>query len=338
MKKIKIADKLIGKDEPTFVVAEVGQNHNGDIDLAKRLIKEAAQSGADAVKLQTIFAGGLVTDDDSGYKRLQALEFNLAQYQELSKTAGETGIIFFSTPFDERGVDLLEKLNVPVYKIASGDLTNHPLIEYVGQTGKPIIISTGAADIKEIKEAIASVGHKEIILLHCVSNYPASIEDINLRAMRAMEEVFKTPVGFSDHTEGTIAPLVAVALGASVIEKHFTLDKALPGPDHALSLDPGEFQGMIRDIRMVEKALGSPVKEAVASEKPIRKLARRGLKAKVDIKEGVRITGDMIAVLRPETGLAPQYLKEVIGRRAKQTIKRNEAISWEALEPPINFG
>ncbi|MBU1486604.1 N-acetylneuraminate synthase family protein [bacterium] len=332
MEKIKIANKLIGKGEPVFIIAEVGQNHNGDMDLAKRLIKEAARAGADAVKFQTIFAEGLVAEDDPGYERLKALEFGPGQHQELSKAAKEAGIIFFSTPFDEEGVDLLGKIDVPAYKIASGDLTNLPLIEYVAQKRRPVIISTGAAGMEEVQEAVAAVGHKEIILLHCVSNYPARLSDTNLRAIQEMEETFKVIVGFSDHTRGIIASMAAVALGASVIEKHFTLYKALPGPDHCLSLDPEEFQAMVRDIRMVEEALGNPAKEPAASELPIQKLARRGLKAKIEIKEGESITGEMVAILRPETGIEPKHIKEVMGRRAKKTIKKNEAITWSALD------
>lgn len=331
MEKIKIANKLIGKGEPVFVIAEVGQNHNGDMDLAKRLIKEAARAGADAVKFQTIFADGLVTDDDPGFERLKVLEFGPGQHQELSRIAKEAGIIFFSTPFDEKGVDLLGKIDVPLYKIASGDLTNLPLIEYVARKRRPVIISTGTAGMEEVKEAVAAVGHKEVILLHCVSNYPAKIKDVNLRAIQEMEKVFEMPVGFSDHTEGKMASFLAVASGALVIEKHFTVDKNLPGPDHLLSLDPDEFQEMVREIRMVEKALGNPAKEPAASELPIQKLARRGLKAKVEIKEGESITGEMVAILRPEIGITPKHLKEIIGRRAKSAIKKNEAITWEAL-------
>lgn len=332
MMKVKIGNKLIGKDEPTFIIAEVGQNHNGDMDLAKKLIREAARVGADAVKFQTIFAQGLLTEDDPGFERLKALEFDLGQHSQLKETAKEAGIIFFSTPFDREGVDLLEEIDVPLYKIASGDLTNLPLIEYVARKKKPVMISTGAAGTEEVQEAIAAVGHKEIILLHCVSNYPAALSNTNLRAIQEMGEIFKVIVGFSDHTQGIIASMVAVALGASVIEKHFTLDKALPGPDHCLSLDPKEFQAMVRDIRMVEEALGSAAKEPAASELPIQKLARRGLKAKIEIKEGESITGEMIAILRPATGIAPKHLKEVIGKRAKKTIKRNEAITWETLK------
>ena len=331
MIKIKIANKLIGKDEPVFIIAEVGQNHNGDIGLAKRLIQEAARVGADAVKFQTIFADGLVMENDPGHERLKALEFGPGQHQELSKVAKEAGIILFSTPFDKEGVDLLGKIDVPLYKIASGDLTNLPLIEYVARKRRPVIISTGAAKMEEVQEAVAAVGHKEIILLHCVSNYPAAIKSANLRAIQEMGKTFKVPVGFSDHTRGIIASMVAVALGASVIEKHFTLDKTLPGPDHCLSLDPEEFQAMVRDIRMVEEALGNPVKEPAASELPIQQLARRGLKAKTEIKEGESITSEMVAILRPEAGIAPKHLKEVIGRRAKKMIKKNEAITWEAL-------
>lgn len=332
MKKVKIANRLIGKDEPTFIIAEVGQNHNGDMNLAKRLIKEAARARADAVKFQTIFASGLVADDEVGFKRLKALEFDPWQHRKLSEAAKEAGIIFFSTPFDREGVDLLEEIDVPAYKIASGDLTNLPLIEYVGQTMKPLLISTGAARMEEVEEAIAAVGHKKVVLLHCVSNYPAKIEDVNLKAMIEMEKNFRMPVGFSDHTEGKIASILAVAVGALVIEKHFTLDKSLPGPDHLLSLNPDEFQEMVRKIRIVEKALGSPIKGPVASEIPIRKLARRGLKAKTEIKEGENIIEEMIAILRPERGIEPKHLKKVIGRRAKKRIKKNEAITWEALQ------
>jgi len=230
---------------------------------------------------------------------------------------------------------LLCELDVSVFKIGSGEITNFPLLRYIAKKGKPIILSTGMSTLGEVEEAlniIRSEGVEDIILLHCVSNYPAKIEDVNLRAMETLWQAFKVPVGFSDHTLGIIVPIAAVVLGAFVIEKHFTLDKNLPGPDHKASLEPDELKKMINAVRSVEKALGDGIKRPTGKEKEIKKVVRRGIVAKVDILEGTIITEDMLDVKRPGTGIEPKYMDIIVGRKTKEDIKKDELILMDKIE------
>lgn len=345
--KVKIGDKLVGEGEPVFIVAEVGSNHDQKLEQAKQLIDVAAGAGVDAVKFQTFVADKIVAkigqkakymekvSEESMYEIFKRIELPREWHSELAEYANKKGLIFLSSPFDKEAVDLLDALGVPAFKVASGELTNFSLLKYMAKKKKPIILSTGAATMKEVAEAISvikSAKNEKIILLHCVMNYPVADEDANLLAINAMKRRFKVPVGYSDHTLGVTAPVVAAALGAAVIEKHFTLSRELSGPDHFYAIEPGELKTMVNSVRMVGKLLGLPVKQPVKSEREILKLARRSIFAKVGIPAGATITGEMLAVLRPAIGLEPKYLEKVIGKQAKVNIKQYEPITWDKIQ------
>jgi N-acetylneuraminate synthase/N,N'-diacetyllegionaminate synthase len=349
MKKIKIGNKLIGDGEPCFIIAEAGVNHNGDVNLAKKLVDAAKDVGADAVKFQTFKAENVVVKDaqkaeyqkettgaeESQYEMIKKLELTEEDFRDLFDYAKNRDIIFSSSPFDKESVELLYELDVPAFKVGSGEITNFPLLKCIAKKGKPIILSTGMSTLGEVEEALKIIRSEEvndIILLHCVSNYPVKIENINLRAMETLKQAFKILVGFSDHTLGITMSIAAVALGACVIEKHFTLDRNLLGPDHKASLEPYELKEMVKAIRDVEKALGDGVKKSTKDEEAIKKVARRSIVTKVDIPEGAIITEDMLDVKRPGTGIEPKHLNLVIGRRAKGSIKKDALITWEIIE------
>jgi N-acetylneuraminate synthase/N,N'-diacetyllegionaminate synthase len=266
---------------------------------------------------------------------IKKLELGEDDFKEIYDYAKRRKILFLSTPFDFESVDFLHELGVPAFKVSSTDLTNLPLLEYIAEKGKPIILSTGMGTLGEVEEAvniIKNAGNEDVILLHCITSYPAKFESLNLRVIRTLREAFKLPVGFSDHSLGIYAPIAAVALGAVVIEKHFTLDKNLPGPDHKASLSPEELKEMVKAIRLVEKALGDGIKRPTPEEEEIRSVARRSIVAKVDIPKGTVITGEMIAFKRPGTGLPPKYHNEITGKRAKRNIKADELIYWWDVE------
>ena len=349
MKKIKISDKFIDEGEPCFIIAEAGVNHNGDINLAKKLIGAAKEAGADAVKFQTFRAENVVTKNagkaeyqketagigESQYDMIKKLELTEEDFKELAEYAKKKDILFLSSPFDKESVDLLDGLDVPAFKIGSGEITNFPLLKHTAKKEKPIILSTGMCTLGEVEEAlnvIRSERVEDVILLHCVSNYPARIEDVNLRAMETLKQAFKIPVGFSDHTLGITASIAAVALGACVIEKHFTLDRNLPGPDHKASLEPDELKEMVKGIRDVEKALGDWIKQPTTNEEEIKKIARRSVIAKIDIPEGTVITEGMLDVKRPGTGIEPKYFDFIVGMRAKKDIKKSDIVAWKMIE------
>jgi len=346
--KIKIGDKLVGEGEPVFVVAEAGSNHDGKLTQAKKLVDVAANAGADAVKFQTFSADKIVaktgpkagymkkvSEKESVYEIFKRIEFPRKWHREIAEHAGKKGLIFLSSPFDEEAVDLLDELDVPAFKVASGELTNLPLIGYMARKGKPLIVSTGAATMDEVGKAVSVIkraGNKKIVLLHCVANYPASPEDANLLAMGALKQKFKLPVGYSDHTLGIAAPLAATALGAVMIEKHFTLSRKLSGPDHFYAIEPNELKTMVDGIRAVEKMRGAPTKKPVKAELEIRKLARRSIFAKVDIPAGTVIRKEMLVTLRPAIGLEPKYLESIVGKKAKRAIKQYEAVTWGKIK------
>ncbi len=348
-KTIKVGRKSIGENAPCFIVAEAGANHNGKLELAKKLAQSAAAHGADAVKFQTYVAEKLTTrtapkywvdssPSKSQYELFKTLDkLSEEDWKELAKFCRRIGIIFFSTPFDFESADLLEELGVPLFKIASADITCLPFIKHVAEKGKPIMLSTGAATIEEIREAvktIESTGNDQIIILHCTLSYPTPIKDANLRVITTLQKRFPTyPIGLSDHTLGITAPIAATVLGAKVIEKHFTINKNLPGsPDHKLSIDPKELENMVAQIRLVEKLLGSPIKQPVKSELKARKYARRSIVAKVRIPKGAIITEKMITFKRPGIGIPPKLANTIIGKRAKRTIKEDEIISFKDIE------
>jgi N,N'-diacetyllegionaminate synthase len=347
-RKIRIARRVVGEQAPCFIIAEAGVNHNGNINLAKRLVDVAMQAGVDAVKFQTFKAENIVTKaakkaeyqkkttraEESQFAMIKKLELEEQDFKELFDYANRKGIIFLSSPFDKQSVDLLDKLGVPAFKIASGEITNLPLIKHIAQKSKPVILSTGMSTLGEINEAlqvIQSEGIKDILLLHCVSSYPAKTEDVNLKAMETLRCEFKLPLGLSDHTLGITIPIAAVALGACVIEKHFTLDKSLPGPDHRASLEPEELKEMVRAIRKVERAMGDGNKRPTAEENEIKKLARRSIVARIDIAEGAVITVDMLDIKRPGTGIEPKYIDRVVDSVAKTMMKRDELVTWSKL-------
>ncbi len=339
----------VSEDAPVFIIAEAGVNHNGSIALAKQLIDVAANAHADAVKFQTFIAEEVISTDapkaeyqkqttdasESQLDMIRKLELSKEEHQELMDYAKHKNIMFLSTPFDEKSVNLLVELGVLLIKISSGEITNHPFLKHIAKKGLPIILSTGMSTLEEVAEAVLVIkeaGCEDLTLLHCTSNYPARVEDCNLLAMKTMANAFGVPVGYSDHTPGIYVPLAAAAMGACVIEKHFTLDKSLPGPDHRASLEPDELEEMVRGIRLVEKARGSSVKAPVASELEVRDVARKSIVAKVDILAGAVITEDMLAFKRPGTGVAPKEINILVGKVAKHNLKKDELIIIENLE------
>lgn len=339
----------IGRNLPCFVIAEAGVNHNGNLDTARALVDVAVEAGANAVKFQTFRAKRLVTHEapkaeyqlsstgagESQYEMLHHLELSETAHRTLMAYCEEKGILFVSSPFDEESADFLDGLGVAVFKIPSGEITNLPLLTHIARKRKPVILSTGMSYLEEVEEAVKTIrkeGCRELILLHCVSSYPAEPLDANLRAMGTMRDTFQLPVGFSDHTLGIEISLAAVALGACVIEKHFTLDKTLPGPDHQASIEPNELQALVLGIRKVEQALGTGTKEPAPSEASTRLIARRGIRAACDISEGSVLRSDMLTALRPACGIAPTMTSRLIGCRAKRSLKTGELIFWSDVE------
>lgn len=338
---------MIIKDK-IFIIAEAGVNHNGSLELAKKLADAAKEAGADAVKFQTFKTENLTTEKaeltayqernigkkESQFELLKKLELSYEDFIKVKEYCDQIGIIFFSTAHTEDALDFLDPL-VPFFKVGSGDLNNLPFLEKTAKKQKPIILSTGMSSLEEVEEAVKTIreiNDKELILLHCVTNYPCPLEEVNLKAMIVLKERFNLPVGYSDHTLGITVPIAAVAMEAKVIEKHFTVDKDLPGPDHKLSLSPAELKEMVEAIRAVEIALGSGVKTMSESEKKIKEVIRKSIIAKTDIPEGTVIKEDMLIIKRPGTGIEPKHLKEIIGKKAKTDIKKDELISWEILK------
>lgn len=349
MKTIEIAGKMIGEGFPTFIIAEAGVNHGGDIELAKRHIREAKFSGADAIKFQTYKAENLVTRDapiywrvgnDKGKSQYQVFSkihnFPVGFYKDCVKYANEIGIIFLSTPFGLEAVDLLEKVGVPAYKIASGDLTYHQLLQKVARTKKPIILSTGASTIGEIEESVNVIkqsGNNQIILLHCTLAYPTEQKDANLKMIRALSQIFPDyPIGYSDHTFDPMTPAFCVMMGARVVEKHFTVDKTLGGSsDHKLGVDPYQLKILVEEVRQAEKSLGREDKAPVETEKDALALARRSIVSAKKIKKGTKIKKEMLVCKRPGTGIAPKFLNIIVGKIAKKDIPEDTIISWEMI-------
>jgi len=346
---VAIGRREVGPGQPCFIIAEAGVNHNGDLEVAKRLVEAAARAGADAVKFQSFKAERVVsalapkadyqlraTDPaESQLGMLRRLELSPDAQRELQAHCEKEGVLFLSTPFDEESADLLDGLGVRAFKIGSGEITNWPFLEAVGRKGKPVILSTGMSYLGEVDEAVRVLRHagcEQVILLHCVSEYPAHPADANLRTMRTLEAAFQVPVGFSDHTRGVEVALAAVALGACVIEKHFTLDHDLPGPDHRASLDPEELRGMIAAVRTVERALGDGVKCPAQAELKNRVAARRSLAVVKDIPEGAVLRSDMLEALRPATGIAPTLVGFVVGRKARRSLRAGQLLDWGDLD------
>ena len=327
----------------TFIIAEAGVNHNGNIKLAKKLVEAAKSAGADAVKFQTFKAENLVTKtaqkadyqkhastvEESQFAMLKKLELSFENFKELKQYCSEKQILFLSTPFDFDSIDFLESIGIPLYKIPSGELTNLPYLVKIANTGKPVIISTGMSDLSEVGlalEVLKDHGAGTITLLHCNTQYPTPFEDANLQAMLTLKERFGFAVGYSDHTLGIEVALAAAALGAKVIEKHFTLDKGMKGPDHKASLDPKELKVMVRSIRNIEVALGDGVKRVSKSENPNKEIARKSIVAKRGIVRGEILTEDNLTVKRPGHGISPMKWFEVLGAKAIRDFYEDELI------------
>lgn len=329
-----------------FIIAEAGVNHNGNIELAKKLIDVANDAGADAVKFQTFKAEKLVTKnakkaeyqsknindgDDSQYNMLKKLELNVYIHKELIAYCATKKIMFLSTPFDHDSIELLNELGLEIFKIPSGEITNLPYLRHIGSLKKQVILSTGMADLGEIEDALdvlAEAGTKkeDITVLHANTMYPTPIEDVNLKAMVTIGKAFDVAYGYSDHTLGIEVPTAAVAMGASVIEKHFTLDKTMPGPDHKASLEPDELKAMVKAIRNIEKALGSGIKKPSKSEKPNIAVARKSIVAAKPIKKGEAFSKDNLTIKRPGNGISPMRWDEVIGQIAHKDYDVDELI------------
>jgi N-acetylneuraminate synthase len=331
-----------------FIIAEAGVNHNGSLDLALRLVDAAKASGADAVKFQTFRAELLATpsahkaayqerttpEAESQFEMLQRLELDTAAHQRLIDHCREVGIQFLSSPFDAQSADLLATLDVPIYKVPSGEITNLPFLRHLAHKGRPLILSTGMSTLGEVEEAVQvlqAAGATKLTLLHCVTEYPAPYAEVNLRAMQTLKTAFGLPVGYSDHTPGIEIAIAAVALGAEVIEKHFTLDRALPGPDHAASLEPAELQQMVAAIRHVEVALGTGIKAPAPCELPNISVARKSIVAARTLPKGHQLAAGDLDIKRPGSGLAPKLLPTLIGRTLRVGIAKDEIINWNQM-------
>jgi len=340
--EIKIGNKFIGEDSPCFVIAEAGSNHNRRLSQAKKLIDAARDAKADAVKFQIYSAQTLYSkrvkalpgEKGKPFDVIKEIETPREWLSGLADYSKRQGLIFLATPFDKESIDQLD-LFVPAFKWASPELIDRPLLEYAARKGKPLIISTGFYGLKEVVEAIKwieGVGNTKVILLHCTGLYPTLAEEVNLKAMIALKRKFQVPVGFSDHTLDTITAAAAVALGAKVIEKHFTLNRVLSGPDHRFALEPEELKEMVSNIRIIEKALGTGIKEPVKREINKERLIRRGIVAESDLKKGEKLTIDSITIKRSGAGaILPKYFYKILNRKARVHIKTDEKITWKMI-------
>jgi N,N'-diacetyllegionaminate synthase len=348
MTELRLGQRAIGSGHPCYVIAEAGSNHNRDLDSAKRLIDAAADAGADAVKFQTYSGTTLYStktpkfdyltavNDKAPHVLLEDISLPRDWQPLLAQHSHERGIEFASSPFDRSAVDELDALAVPFFKVASFELVDLPFLEYVGSKGRPVILSTGMATLGEIEEAIAALRRDRdvgIALLQCASLYPAPADIMNLRAIPAMAAAFGVPVGLSDHTLGIHISPAAVALGATIVEKHFTLDRSQAGPDHSFAIEPDELNSLVQHIREVEAAMGDGVKRGPSSAEAVEmyQKARRSVVAGQDIRKGSRVTREMLTVKRPGYGVAPRLIEALVGRVASQDIEEDTVITWEML-------
>lgn len=334
---------------PVHIIAEAGVNHNGDIAMALRLVDEAKKAGADCVKFQTFRAERIVTAAspkaayqlevtdraESQFDMLRKLELDRDAFARIKAHCAAVGIAFMSTPYNPEDAELLNGLGVDAFKIASGQLVELPFLRQVARYGKRMIISTGMADMAEVREAvdaIRSAGNDDIVVLQCNTDYPSHIEDVNIRAMGTMRDALGVRVGYSDHVPNDHACFAAVALGAEMVEKHFTLDTTLPGPDHSSSLDPEAFARLVRGIRDIERCLGDGIKRPSERERRNTYGMRRSLVATADLREGTVLRAEHFGSKRPANGLSPKHLDELIGRRLKHAIRTDEAFQWDLIE------
>lgn len=347
---IDIAGRRIGPGQPCFIIAEAGVNHNGSLEMARRLVDVAVQAGADAVKFQTFKAEKVISSNapkaayqiqatgsrESQLEMAKRLELSFESFRDLQAYCRQKRILFLSTPFDEESADFLADLDVPLFKIPSGEITNLPFLVHVARKKRPMIVSTGMSTLEEVETAVRVIeeaGNRDLVLLHCVSNYPADPADINLKTMHTMAAAFNVPVGYSDHTLGVEIACAAVALGAVVIEKHFSLDKSLPGPDQHMSLSPGELCVLVTAVRNVEAALGDGVKRPMPSEMSTRTLVRRSLVVSRDLPAGYVLKRDDLGAKRAASaGLPPACLVKVVGRKLMRSLAADSILQMEDLE------
>ena len=329
--------------DKVIIIAEAGVNHNGSLELAKKLAEQAMKSGADCVKFQTFKTENLVTinakkadyqientgKNETQYSMLKQLELSYDDFIELKEYCDELGINFISTPFDFESIDFLNSIDMKFWKIPSGEITNYPYLVKIAETGKPIILSTGMSTLKEVEEAVGVLkenGAIEIKIMHCTTNYPTAFEDVNLAAIKTLADSIGGEVGYSDHTEGIYVPIAAVAMGATIIEKHFTLDRNMEGPDHKASLEPLELKTMIEAIRKVEKAIGDGEKKPAEAEKRNMGIVRKSIVASKNISAGEILSEDNLTTKRPGNGISPMKWKQVIGTKAIRDFKMDELI------------
>jgi N-acetylneuraminate synthase/N,N'-diacetyllegionaminate synthase len=335
MHKIKVGERFIGQGEPCFIIAEAGSNHDRNIKQAKQLIDVAVEAGVDAVKFQLYTAETLYSEKSEYFSLFKNSELPWEWLPELAAYAKQKGIMFLATPFDKTAVDQLDKMALPLFKWASQEIVDLPLLRYAASKGKPMMLSTGIcnlADIQDAIDAINSAGNNDVVLLHCASlaKYPQKPDQVNLRMLDTMRSAFHLPVGFSDHTVSVVIPAAAVARGASVIEKHFTLGRNLAGLDHSFALEPKELREMVRAIREVEESLGSSIKKRIPEEDEVF-VKRPSLIAKSDIPQGVKITEEMLIVKRPGLGIMPKFKDVVVGRETKRKINKGEGVTWDCI-------
>ncbi len=347
--KFKIGNIWVGIDQPAYIIAEIGSNFNGSLEKARELVDLAIGAGANAVKFQSFIAGKIICREafenlsmsfqakwkKPVWKVYQDAEFPREWHEELMDYCKKKGTTFFSSPYDKEAVDLLDELGCECFKLGSGEISNPEFLDYVASKGKPIMLACGATNLSEIEEAVNIIrkrGIQDLALLQCITNYPSPISQANVRAMLTIQQAFQTIIGYSDHTLGDMVVCTAVALGAKIIEKHFTFDKKSEGPDHPHAMDVPEFTAMVKHIREVEACLGSYTKEVVEAEKETVFLQRRSLFAAKDIQAGTKITEDMISILRPQAGLLPKYKKDVIGLHVNKDVKKGTPISWEIFK------
>lgn len=343
---MSIQEIINGMIHPTYIIAEIGVNHNGSLERALESIDQAKLCGANAVKFQTFKTENLVTKVaekaayqientgtiESQFDMLKGLELSFNDFITLKRYCLKNEIDFLSTPFDEESAEFLHSIQIDAYKVGSGDMNNIPFLNKLDEYGLPILLSTGMADIEEVGRSLAIIRKSPVALLHCTSDYPAPLQDVNLLAMTTMQNEFQKVVGYSDHTEGTEVSVAAVILGARIIEKHFTLDQSLPGPDHKASLNPSEFKKLVQSIRNVEMALGDGIKRCMPSEENTKLIARKSLIATQDKKAGELLTPRDVSIKRPGIGIEPRYYSDVLGSYLKRDVKQDQLLSWDDLK------
>lgn len=345
---MRLGHRLVGENQPCYIIAEIGSNHNCDFDTAKRLIDVAQEAGCDAVKFQSYTADGLYSKftprisemegrthpNETPYELIKRIEMPVEWHQPLSEYCRKVGITFCSTPFDESMVDVLEEVAVPFYKVASYEITYYSMLAKIARTGKPVILSTGNSDLKDIELAVDTLksnGCRELALLHCVSQYPAVYEDMNLKCIKTLRDAFHCIIGLSDHTTDSLSSMMAVSLGVSIIEKHITMDRKSFGPDHPFSLEPKQLKEFVVAIRNAEIILGDGIKKVCPSERENHKIGRRSIIAAVDIKKGEVLTSEKLVVKRPALGIHPKDLPAVIGKKVTKDIPKDYWITEDCF-------